>query len=102
MDVIGPINPKSSRGHSYILTSTDYFTKWKEERALKKGNIDELISFIVENILSCFKVPEKFITDIGTIFIGPQSLLPSAENMELLWGNHQTIICKEWTCTIYK
>jgi hypothetical protein len=25
LDVIGPINPKSSKGHSYILTTTDYF-----------------------------------------------------------------------------
>ena len=27
LDVIGPINPKSNKGHSYILTVTDYFTK---------------------------------------------------------------------------
>jgi hypothetical protein len=37
LDVIGPINPKSKKGHSYILTTSDYFTKWKEAVALKKG-----------------------------------------------------------------
>jgi hypothetical protein len=30
LDVIGPINPKYSKGHSYILTTTNYFTKWKK------------------------------------------------------------------------
>ena len=30
LDVIVPTNPRSSQGHSYILTTTDYFTKWKE------------------------------------------------------------------------
>jgi hypothetical protein len=43
--VIGPINPKSSKGHSYILTATDYFTKWKEAIALKKVDYEELINF---------------------------------------------------------
>lgn len=28
LDVIGPLNSKSSQGHSYILTATNYFTKW--------------------------------------------------------------------------
>jgi hypothetical protein len=34
LDVIGPINPKSSKGNSCIVTSTDSFTKWKEAAAL--------------------------------------------------------------------
>jgi hypothetical protein len=38
LDVIGPINPKSNKGHSYILTTTDYFTKWPEEITLKEAN----------------------------------------------------------------
>jgi hypothetical protein len=36
LDVIGLINPKSSKGHLYILTTTYYFTKWQEELALNK------------------------------------------------------------------
>ena len=39
--VIGPI--MSSQDHSYILTTTDYFTKWKESEALKKASSKELI-----------------------------------------------------------
>jgi hypothetical protein len=30
LDVIGPINPNSSKGNIYILTATYYFTKWKQ------------------------------------------------------------------------
>ncbi|PKI77691.1 hypothetical protein CRG98_001921 [Punica granatum] len=30
MDVIGPINPKASNGHMFILVEIDYFTKWIE------------------------------------------------------------------------
>jgi hypothetical protein len=70
LDVIGPINPKSSKGNIYILTATDYFTKWKEAVALKRVDSEELIKFLKDNILSRFGVPEKFITDNGSIFIG--------------------------------
>ncbi|PKI72790.1 hypothetical protein CRG98_006819 [Punica granatum] len=34
MDVIGPINPKASNGHMFILVAIDYFTKWIEAIAL--------------------------------------------------------------------
>jgi len=30
LDVIGPINPKNSKDHAYIIPVTNYFTKWKE------------------------------------------------------------------------
>ncbi|PKI67175.1 hypothetical protein CRG98_012424 [Punica granatum] len=30
IDVIGPINPKASNGHMFILVAIDYFTKWIE------------------------------------------------------------------------
>jgi hypothetical protein len=70
LDIIGPINPKSSKGHIYILIAIDYFTKWKEAIALKRVDSEELIKIIKDNILSRFGVPEKFITDNGSIFIG--------------------------------
>ena len=30
MDFVGPIHPTSSAGNRYILTVSDYFTKWVE------------------------------------------------------------------------
>jgi len=70
LDVVGSINPKSIKGHVYILTATDYFTKWPEAVALKKDDIEEPIKFLKDNILSRFGVPDKFITYNGSIFIG--------------------------------
>jgi hypothetical protein len=70
LDVIGPINPKSSKGHSYIFTVIDYFTKWQEAVALKKVDYEELITFLKDNIFSRFGVLEKLITNNGSIFIG--------------------------------
>jgi hypothetical protein len=30
IDLIGQINPPSSKGHKFVLLATDYFTKWVE------------------------------------------------------------------------
>jgi transposase InsO family protein len=70
LDVVKPINPRSRRGNIYILTATDYFTKCLEEMALKKDDVEELTKFLKDNIVSIFGVPDKFITDNGSIFIG--------------------------------
>jgi hypothetical protein len=43
LDVIGPINPKSSKGHSYILMTIDYFTKWPKAITLKVASSEQLI-----------------------------------------------------------
>ena len=34
MDLVGPL-PETPRGHKYIMTLTDYYTKWAEALALK-------------------------------------------------------------------
>jgi hypothetical protein len=70
LDIIIPINPKSSKGNIYILTATDYFTKWQEAVALKRDDSEEFIKFLRDNIFSIFGVPEKSISDNGSIFIG--------------------------------
>jgi hypothetical protein len=69
LDVIGTINLKSSKGHMYIITTTDYFKKWPELVALKKIDTRDLIGFLKDNILSRFGVLDKFIIDNGSIFI---------------------------------
>ncbi|XP_074300597.1 uncharacterized protein LOC141631881 [Silene latifolia] len=30
LDIVGPITPKASNGHEFILAATDYFSKWVE------------------------------------------------------------------------
>ena len=46
IDVIGEINPDSSLKHRYILTATDYFTRWVEAIPLRKVNDDVIIDFL--------------------------------------------------------
>jgi len=67
--VIGPINPKLSKGNAYIITVSDYFMKWKEVVALRNVDSEKLIHFLKVNILSRFVILEKFIVDKGSIFI---------------------------------
>ena len=46
LDVLGEINPNSSKLHKYILTTTDYFSKWIESVTLKVINDHEVIQFL--------------------------------------------------------
>nr|CAE02473.2 OSJNBa0042D13.26 [Oryza sativa Japonica Group]CAE05171.2 OSJNBa0013A04.8 [Oryza sativa Japonica Group] len=46
IDMIGMINPPSSKGHKFILVATDYFTKWVEAIPLKKVDSGDAIRFV--------------------------------------------------------
>ncbi|XP_074299682.1 uncharacterized protein LOC141630831 [Silene latifolia] len=37
LDVVGPLTPKASNGHEYILAATEYFSKWATPYALVYG-----------------------------------------------------------------
>jgi hypothetical protein len=66
---IGPINPPYSVGKVFILTTTDYFTKWDEVVPLKHSTDDHVISFLENKIFSIFGLPLEIITDNGLAFI---------------------------------
>eukprot|EP00253_Pinus_taeda_P008673 PITA_08673 len=63
LDFIGEIQPLSSGQHRWILTATDYFTKWIEVIPCRQANDSIIIQFLETNILSRFGCPEKIITD---------------------------------------
>ncbi|XP_020082102.1 uncharacterized protein K02A2.6-like [Ananas comosus] len=67
-DVIGPINPPSSRGHKFILAATDYFSRWAEAIPLREVKADNVMRFFRENILNRFGVPHRIISDNGSAF----------------------------------
>jgi hypothetical protein len=69
LDFIGPINPPSSVGKIFILTATDYFTKWTEVVPLRHSHDEHVISFLETNIFSRFGIPLEIITDNGPAFI---------------------------------
>ena len=68
LDFIGEIRPPSSAQHKWILTATDYFTKWIEAIPSRQATDTVIISFLENNILSRFGCPQKIITDNAAAF----------------------------------
>lgn len=68
LDFIGEIHPTSSLQHKWILTVTNYFTKWIEAIPTRQATNSVIISFLENNILSHFGCPNKLITDNATYF----------------------------------
>ncbi|GKV50000.1 hypothetical protein SLEP1_g56718 [Rubroshorea leprosula] len=72
IDLIGKVYPPSSKGHSFIIVATDYFTKWVKAKPMKKVDQSDVIKFIKENIIHRFGLPETITTDQGTVFVSHQ------------------------------
>jgi transposase InsO family protein len=68
IDFVGEINPHSSTQHKWILTATDYFTKWVEAIPTKRATESVVIDFLEDNILSRFGCPRKIVTDNDQAF----------------------------------
>jgi hypothetical protein len=68
LDIIGEINPHSSKKHRYILTTTDYFTHWIEAIPLIKVNEEVVINFLEQYIITRFGVPNSLVFDNTTYF----------------------------------
>ncbi|GKV42187.1 hypothetical protein SLEP1_g49624 [Rubroshorea leprosula] len=72
IDLIGKVYPPSSKGHSFIIVATDYFTKWVKAKPMKKVDQSDVIKFIKEDIIHKFGLPETITTDQGTVFVSHQ------------------------------
>jgi transposase InsO family protein len=72
MDMIGKINPPSSKGHQYILAITDYFTKWVEAIPMKSVTSKDVVNFIKEHVIHMFGIPQTITTDGGSFFISKE------------------------------
>jgi hypothetical protein len=68
MDIIGEITPHSSKFHKYILTATDYFTKWAEAIPLTHVNEKIVIEFIEQQLITRFGVPSVLVFDNAAYF----------------------------------
>ena len=69
IDVIGPINPPTSKGHRFILTITEYFSKWAEAIPLKEVKATDVIQFIKHHVIYRFGVPRRIVHDNGPQFV---------------------------------
>lgn len=68
LDFIGEINPPSIGQHRWIVTTTDYFTKWIEAIPTRNATDAVIIKFMLENIFSRFGTPRKLVIDNAQAF----------------------------------
>ncbi|KAA0064172.1 uncharacterized protein E5676_scaffold218G00600 [Cucumis melo var. makuwa] len=68
LDLVGPITPKSSAGHSYILAAIDYFSKWAEAIPLREAKKENVAKFIRTHIIYRYGIPHRIVTDNGRQF----------------------------------
>ena len=69
LDVVGPITPKSSAGHSYLLAAIDYFSKWAEAIPLREVTKENVVHFSRTHIIYRYSMPRYIITDNGKPFV---------------------------------
>lgn len=62
-DLVGKIHPNSSSGHKFIITTTDYFTKWVEVVPLSIATGKIVSLFILNHIIYRYGVLSEIITD---------------------------------------
>ena len=70
IDFVGPIHPPVKKmGARYIIITTEYLTKWVDEKPVKGCSITTTTNFIFEYILyqSCY--PRILMSDRGTNFL---------------------------------
>ena len=68
IDIVGPINPPSSMQHKYIITATNYFTRWVEAAPLKIVNTNQVILFLEFFIITRFGIPDSLVFDNASYF----------------------------------
>ena len=66
-DILGPIEPKSTRGHAYVLGCVDVTTRWLELIAIKNVTSQEIISGL-KSVFDRFGRPKILFTDNASYF----------------------------------
>jgi transposase InsO family protein len=70
IDFVGPINPPGKHTRArYIITATEYLTRWAEARVVKDCSATTVACFIFDDIITRFGCPKILMSDQGTHFI---------------------------------
>jgi transposase InsO family protein len=70
VDFIGPIKPTTRHSKArYIITATNYLTRWDEAKAVQACSTDTTPRFIFEIITTRFGCPRSLTSDQGGDFI---------------------------------
>src|SRR4051812_50228920 len=64
MDMIGKVNPPSSKGHMWILAITDYFTKWVEAVPMKSVSSKDVIDLGFPKLSRPMEVRSSFLMSL--------------------------------------
>ncbi|RDX64297.1 hypothetical protein CR513_57155, partial [Mucuna pruriens] len=64
--MIGPIEPKASNGHRFILVAIDYFTKWVEAASYTSVAKSVVCRFIKRDIICRYNLLAHIIIDNKT------------------------------------
>ncbi|MCO5613463.1 hypothetical protein L7F22_067740 [Adiantum nelumboides] len=64
IDAIGPL-PRTSTGKQYILTATDYMTRWVEAASVARITATDVSKFVLDYICSTFGTPLEILSDRG-------------------------------------
>jgi transposase InsO family protein len=62
LDFIGEFKDNSNNGYHWVLTATDYFTRWVEAIPMKKATKEVMMSFLEDRIITRFDAPAKITT----------------------------------------
>ena len=89
VDLIGPIKPRSSEGHQYVLVMVDYATRYPEAVPLKKID-SETVAEALWQVWTRVGVPREVLTDLGTQFVS-----------EVMLGVHRLLGVKARNTTPY-
>jgi hypothetical protein len=68
LDFIGQFKDNSSNGFTWIITTTDYFTKWVEAIPTKHATDKVVMDFLEDRIITWFGVPAKITIDNAKAF----------------------------------
>ena len=74
-DVVGPlskIGTEALKPKSFILTATEYYTKWAEAETFVEIKATMVVQFIKTNIIVRFSIPKVIVTDNGPQFVSQE------------------------------
>jgi hypothetical protein len=70
VDFIGSINPLDKHSKpKYIITTTNYITRWDEAEEVQDFSTDTAARFIFDNVITPFGCPRSLTSEQGTHFI---------------------------------
>ena len=68
IDILGPIDPPTSRGNRYVLVVVDYLTKWSEAFAMPDQTTKEINKHLVGDFICRMGIPVQLHSDQGRQF----------------------------------